>query len=245
MASRISTGASNTYNFKIVLLGEGCVGKTSCVLRYVEDAFNDKHLTTLQASFLNKKLNIRGKRVNLNIWDTAGQERFHALGPIYYRDADGAVLVYDITDTDSFGKVKKWVKELRKMLGAENISLVIAGNKTDLEKQRQVDADTAREYAQSVDASHFDTSAKLNRGIEEMFLELSQKMILRADEKSRSQGSNSPNTFLGTGSGRGNTVTIVDDSEVEPRKKSGCCGGSKNNNDGGGEAAFVAADEMN
>jgi len=78
-----------------------------------------------------------------------------------------------------------------------------------------------------------------------MFLELSQKMILRADEKSRSQGSNSPNTFIGTRSGRGNTVTIVDDSEVEPRKKSGCCGGSKNNNDGGGEAAFVAADEMN
>ena len=78
-----------------------------------------------------------------------------------------------------------------------------------------------------------------------MFLELSQKMILRADEKSRSQGSNSPNTFIGTRSGRGNTVTIVDDSEVEPRKKSGCCGGSKNNNDRGGEAAFVAADEMN
>ena len=100
-------------------------------------------------------------------------------------------------------------------------------------------------YAQSVDASHFDTSAKLNRGIEEMFLELSQKMILRADEKSRSQGSNSPNTFIGTRSGRGNTVTIVDDNDVEPRKKSGCCGGSKNNNDGGGEAAFVAADEMN
>jgi len=104
MAARIST-SGNTYNFKIVLLGEGCVGKTSCVLRYVEDAFNDKHLTTLQASFLTKKLNIRGKRVTLNIWDTAGQERFHALGPIYYRDADGAVLVYDITDTDSFGKV--------------------------------------------------------------------------------------------------------------------------------------------
>ena len=79
-----------------------------------------------------------------------------------------------------------------------------------------------------------------------MFLELSQKMILRADEKSRSQGSNSPNTFIGTRSGRGNnTVTIVDDNDVEPRKKSGCCGGSKNNNDGGGEAAFVAADEMN
>ena len=78
-----------------------------------------------------------------------------------------------------------------------------------------------------------------------MFLELSQKMILRADEKSRSEGSNSPNTFIGTRSGRGNTVTIVDDNEVEPRKKSGCCGGRKHTDDGGGEAAFVAADEMN
>ena len=98
----------------------------------------------LQASFLNKKLNIRGKRVNLSIWDTAGQERFHALGPIYYRDANGAILVYDITDQDSFQKVKNWVKELRKMLGAE-INLAIAGNKVDLEKQRRVDAQMAEE----------------------------------------------------------------------------------------------------
>ena len=97
-----------------------------------------------QASFLSKKLNIRGKRVNLSIWDTAGQERFHALGPIYYRDANGAVLVYDITDADSFAKVKNWIKELRKMLGNE-ISLAIAGNKIDLEKQRHVSLQQAEE----------------------------------------------------------------------------------------------------
>jgi Ras-related protein Rab-21 len=71
------------------------------------------------------------------IWDTAGQERFHALGPIYYRDADGALLVYDTTDTDSFAKVKSWVKELRKMVG-EGIVIVIAGNKIDLDRERQV-----------------------------------------------------------------------------------------------------------
>ena len=70
-------------------------------------------------------------------------------------------------------------------------------------------------------------------------------MIRRADEKSRAEGNNSPNSFIGTRSGRGNTVTIVDDSEIEPRKKSGCCGGSKTNNSSGGEAAFVAADEIN
>ena len=89
-------------------------------------------------------MNIRGKRVNLSIWDTAGQERFHALGPIYYRDANGAVLVYDITDADSFTKVKAWIKELRKMLG-NDISLAIAGNKIDLEKQRHVDHHVAEE----------------------------------------------------------------------------------------------------
>lgn len=95
-----------------------------------------------QASFLNKKLNIDGKRINLAIWDTAGQEKFHALGPIYYRSSNGAVLVYDITDEDSFQKVKNWVKELRKMLGSD-ICLVIAGNKTDLEKDRHVSLEEA------------------------------------------------------------------------------------------------------
>ncbi|EDQ84003.1 uncharacterized protein MONBRDRAFT_13239, partial [Monosiga brevicollis MX1] len=109
--------------FKIVLLGEGCVGKTSIVRRYCENVFVDGHQTTLQASCLSKMMNIQAKRVRLNIWDTAGQERFHALGPIYYRNSQGAVLVYDITDQDSFKKVKNWVKELKKML--DNISIVI------------------------------------------------------------------------------------------------------------------------
>lgn len=90
-------------------------------------------------------MNIDGRRVNLAIWDTAGQEKFHALGPIYYRSSNGAVLVYDITDEDSFQKVKSWVKELRKMLGTD-ICLVIAGNKTDLEKNRNVRLEDAEEY---------------------------------------------------------------------------------------------------
>ncbi|XP_076297947.1 RAS oncogene family member Rab21 isoform X2 [Lasioglossum baleicum] len=143
MASLIST-TGNDYNFKVVLLGEGCVGKTSVALRYVEDKFNDRHISTLQASFLNKKLTINGKKVNLAIWDTAGQEKFHALGPIYYRMSNGAILVYDITDEDTFQKVKNWVKELKKMLGSE-ISLAIAGNKMDLEKDRSVAIEEAEE----------------------------------------------------------------------------------------------------
>ncbi|XP_076657809.1 RAS oncogene family member Rab21 [Halictus rubicundus] len=218
MASLIST-TGNDYNFKVVLLGEGCVGKTSVALRYVEDKFNDRHISTLQASFLNKKLTINGKKVNLAIWDTAGQEKFHALGPIYYRMSNGAILVYDITDEDTFQKVKNWVKELKKMLGSE-ISLAIAGNKMDLEKDRSVAIEEAEEYAKQVGAMHFHTSAKLNQNIEEMFLDLTRRMIQHADEVEQKS------TLTRTSSTRRNVVVVEDEAEETEPVKSSCCGGS-------------------
>ncbi|XP_054617599.1 ras-related protein Rab-21 isoform X1 [Dunckerocampus dactyliophorus] len=220
------------FSFKVVLLGEGCVGKTSMVLRYCENKFNDKHITTLQASFLNKKLNITGKRVNLAIWhapqeaghvtvacalqDTAGQERFHALGPIYYRDSNGAVLVYDVTDDDSFQKVKSWVKELRKMLG-NDICLCIVGNKIDLDKDRNVSTEEAESYAVSVGAKHYQTSAKLNKGIEELFLDLCKRMMEAAQADERSKGNGGSQL---ASSRRG--VQIVDD-EPQATPTGGCC----------------------
>lgn len=212
--------AGRKNHFKIVLLGEGCVGKTSLVLRYCQDKFNDKHLQTLQASFLNRKLNIDGKRINLAIWDTAGQERFHALGPIYYRDSNGAILVYDITDEDSFYKVKNWVKELRKMLG-DDISLCIAGNKIDLDKDRHVDAEVAEEYAKSVGAKHFHTSAKLNKGIDDLFLDLSKTMVEKQTQDEADFASKGTTAQTNQALRRKN-VLVVDD---EPQKKSGggCC----------------------
>mmetsp|Transcript_26282 Transcript_26282/g.36866 ORF Transcript_26282/g.36866 Transcript_26282/m.36866 type:complete len:211 (-) Transcript_26282:214-846(-) len=206
--------------YKVVLLGEGCVGKTSLVLRYCQNVFNDKHLTTLQASFLKKRLNIGGKRVDLAIWDTAGQERFHALGPIYYRDSNGAVLVYDITDEDSFAKVKNWVKELRKMLG-QDISLCIVGNKSDMEKNRNVDQATAERYAESVGAVHFHTSAKLNRGIEEMFLDLSKRMMKAGG------GGGGAISHRGSSRRRNQIEVVADDAPAQQysdkEKKGGCC----------------------
>merc|ERR1711998_695392 len=163
-------------SFKMVLLGEGRVGKTSTVLRYVHDKFDDRTQATIQASFLNKRLSVAGEQVNIAIWDTAGQERFHALGPIYYRDADGALLVFDVTDGESFEKVKMWVKELRKMVG-KDIAIAIAGNKCDLERNRRVSTEEGQRYAESVTACYFNTSAKLNRGIDEAFLELAKRML--------------------------------------------------------------------
>ena len=151
---------------KIVLLGEGRVGKTSILLRYVRGHYQEKQQSTLQASYLDKRIDLGGgQNAQLSVWDTAGQERFHALGPIYYRDADGALLVYDITDLESFSKVRKWIKELRKIVG-NDIAITIAGNKADLERNRQVDEKEVFAYAASVGATHFYTSAKQNMGLD-------------------------------------------------------------------------------
>ncbi|XP_073832987.1 RAS oncogene family member Rab21 [Musca autumnalis] len=194
------------YNFKVVLLGEGCVGKTSIVLRYVEDKFNPQHISTLQASFLTKKVNLdNGNKVQLNIWDTAGQERFHALGPIYYRGSHGAILVYDITDQDSFQKVKNWVKELKRMLGSE-IILTIAGNKIDLEEQRTVQEDEAVAYAESVGAHYFETSAKTNENVDELFMELTRLMVQHAQQNNQKQRATAQQQF-------GQRRLIVEDSQ--------------------------------
>jgi Ras-related protein Rab-21 len=145
------------------------------------------------------------------------QERFHALGPIYYRDADGALLVYDITSQDSFNKVQNWVKELRKMLGKQ-IAIVIAGNKCDLARERAVSLDEATRYAASVGAQHFETSAKLNKGLDDMFVALTRSLL--AQSKPATAGA-------GSGAGRGGRGTLVITSEPAPSaqdKSGGCCG---------------------
>ncbi|CAB1346407.1 unnamed protein product, partial [Coregonus sp. 'balchen'] len=137
--------------------------------------------------------------------DTAGQERFHALGPIYYRDSNGAILV------------KNWVKELRKMLGNE-ICLCIVGNKVDLEKERHVSVEEAEGYAESVGAKHYHTSAKLNKGIEELFLDLCKRMMETAQAEERAKGNGASQS---TSSRRG--VQIVDDEPQAATAAGGCC----------------------
>lgn len=160
-------------------------------MRFVHDQFNKQHLSTVQASFLNKKLTIdtdeKTSRVNLNIWDTAGQEIFHSLGSIYYRNANGAILVYDVSSPDSFAKIKMWINELKKIVG-DDIVCVIVGNKKDLIKDQKIQYDPQphEQYAKSVGALHFLTSAKLNENIDDLFLDISQMMIKAFDERQAS-----------------------------------------------------------
>jgi len=210
-------------SFKVVLLGEGSVGKTSLVLRFVKAKFDDSTTcSTLQASFLSKQISLGEKTVTLQIWDTAGQERFHALGPIYYRDSHGAILVYDVTDSDSLIKVRVWTKELRKMLG-QNVQLSIVGNKVDLKHEESL-IEEARAFATSVSASHALTSAKTNQGVTQMFLDLTQRMFVsRASQEEASQSSVNQS---GTSSSQRKTLRIQNqdsfDSENNSRSTCSC-----------------------
>eukprot|EP01063_Lacrimia_lanifica_P024367 TRINITY_DN32290_c0_g1_i1.p3 TRINITY_DN32290_c0_g1~~TRINITY_DN32290_c0_g1_i1.p3 ORF type:complete len:208 (+),score=97.86 TRINITY_DN32290_c0_g1_i1:142-765(+) len=203
--------------FKIVLLGEGRVGKTSLVKRYVLDEFSDSQKSTVQASmYSSKKVQVDDTTVTVSIWDTAGQERFRALGPIYYRDANGALVVYDITDADTFDKVKMWVRELRKMVG-DDIRIVVAGNKADMMSKRTVDENMVLNYCAELDAEHIYTSAKNGSGVQDVFMTLTKGML-----KTRHSGKSGKS---GTKKGPSRTVRIQDDddSPKRGREKGGCC----------------------
>jgi Ras-related protein Rab-21 len=143
-SSAVVLTMASLQKFKVVLLGEGRTGKTSILLRFAKGEFSEHRPETTEASFLEKRVTFGEAQVQLCIWDTAGQEVYHALAPIYYRGAHGAIIVYDITDSASFDRVKGWVKELRLAMGPTDISIVIAGNKTDLEKEKVSEAEAVR-----------------------------------------------------------------------------------------------------
>lgn len=213
----------NQRGFKVVLLGEGRVGKTSILLRYVRGEFDDRQQSTIQASYLDKKVKVKNQDIHLSIWDTAGQERYHSLGPIYYREADGALLVYDITDTESFEKVKKWVTELYKIVKRKNISVVIAGNKCDLEKRRAVNKQQVEEYAQSVGAVHIETSAKQNKGIEDCFIDIANRILERRESRKQNGLDGGMNSSSGLRPAGNRGLLLVDDDFDRKKPNSGCC----------------------
>jgi len=191
---------------KIVILGDTGVGKTSIVLQYVESRFSVMSSPTIGASFLSKTIWVDGSRCRLQLWDTAGQERFRSLAPMYYRGAAAAVLVYDVTSPETFKKVKEWVKELRTNV-FEEIILVVVGNQVD-KPYPKVTKEEAAEYAASIGALFFETSAKKNMGIEELFLEIAKLLVENKN-------------FTSLHSHR--AVTTVEDKGSEKKTESTCC----------------------
>lgn len=161
--------------FKLVLLGESAVGKSSLVLRFVKGQFHEYQESTIGAAFLTQTICLDDIIVKFEIWDTAGQERYHSLAPMYYRGAQAAIVMYDITNQDSFVRAQAWITELQKQ-ASPNIVIALAGNKTDLENLRAVQSDDARAFAEENGLLFMETSAKLAMNVAEIFMAIAQKL---------------------------------------------------------------------
>merc|ERR1712177_191054 len=154
--SGASPSGQRMSQFKLVLLGESAVGKSSLVLRFVKGQFHEFQESTIGAAFLTQTVALDDSTVKFEIWDTAGQERYRSLAPMYYRGAAAAIVVYDITNPDSFTGAKSWVKELQRR-GDPNVVIALAGNKADLESRRKVEFEEANTYAEENGILHLET----------------------------------------------------------------------------------------
>ena len=198
------------FIFKVLLLGNSNVGKSSLFLRFVDDIWNDTFVPTIGVDFKIKTFNIDEKKIKMQIWDTAGQERFKNIIASYYRGAHGILLIYDVTDKESFKNLSNWLIEIEKN-ASKNVLKVLIGNKTDLEEKRVITYNQGKEFADSYGLKYIETSAKKNLNVNEAFETLGRELMQASDDKKI--GKPPDNKKL--------SVTKAEDLNQEQKK--GCC----------------------
>ncbi|EFO91546.1 hypothetical protein GCK72_006107 [Caenorhabditis remanei] len=159
------------YMFKLLIIGNSSVGKTSFLFRYCDDSFTSAFVSTVGIDFKVKTVFRGDKRVKLQIWDTAGQERYRTITTAYYRGAMGFILMYDITNEESFNSVQDWCTQI-KTYSWENAQVVLVGNKCDMDSERVVSMDRGRQLADQLGLEFFETSAKENINVKAVFEKL-------------------------------------------------------------------------
>ncbi|XP_006649538.1 ras-related protein RABH1e-like [Oryza brachyantha] len=161
--------------YKLVFLGDQAVGKTAIITRFMYDKFDATYQATIGIDFLSKTMYLEDRTVRLQLWDTAGQERFRSLIPSYIRDSSVAVIVYDVTDRQSFFSTSKWIEEVNTQRGGD-VLIVLVGNKTDLVDKRQVSTDEGEAKAQEQGAMFLETSARAGYNIKPLFRKIAASL---------------------------------------------------------------------
>lgn len=182
--------ARNTaYDFliKLLLIGDSGVGKSCLLLRFSDDSFTTSFITTIGIDFKIKTIELDGKRIKLQIWDTAGQERFRTITTAYYRGAMGILLVYDVTDEQSFQNIRNWIRNIDQH-AAENVDKILVGNKCDMSSEKVVETSRGQSLADEYSIKFFETSAKSNINVVEGFTAIATDIKKRLMDSPNQQG---------------------------------------------------------
>jgi len=197
------------YIFKVLLLGNSDVGKSSLLLRFVDSLWNDAFVPTIGVDFKVKTLEINNKKVKMQIWDTAGQERFRTVVSTYFRGAHGILLLYDVTNKDSFKNLENWLIEIEKN-SSDKVLKILVGNKCDLSDDREIQTEEGQAFAVRNGMEFMETSAKMNTNVSKAFETLGKLMI-----EFNSKGNNNSQ------SGEGKNLKANSGKDLNTKKK--CC----------------------
>jgi Ras-related protein Rab-1A len=193
---------------EVLLIGDSGTGKSCLLVRFADNIFSENYISTIGVDFKIKTITSEGKTVKLQVWDTAGQERFRTITASYYRGSNGIILVYDITDRDSFEHVAYWMKEVDR-LASPDVCRIVVGNKSDLSDKRVVSTEEGQALANQYGVQFLETSARENSNVENAFMKMAATM-----QKKQNSG-------LGSGAGTSGTVPIGPAAPV--KNSGGCC----------------------
>ena len=206
----------NNYEllYKVIIIGDTCVGKSNILSRYLKDEFREDSKSTVGVELGTKFLKIKGTGAKLQIWDTAGQERYRSITSSYYKGSHGCFIVYDITSETSFENVDKWFEQAQKE-ASKDVSIILVGNKCDLENERKVSKEKGEEKAKNFNCPFFETSALSKIKIDDIFNEMVNNIFERT-EGAKNEDDDDIEIINENGKG-------VNLNAEEPKEKSGCC----------------------
>ena len=196
---------------QILLLGDMAVGKTCLINRYTNGVFKEEYISTVGFDYNLKQEEINNKTVLVKLWDTAGQERFKTLTPSFLRNAEGVIIVFDVTSQDSFDNVKGWINSIKSNLGEKIIPIIIVGNKIDMENMREISKEDGKKIASENDFKYFETSAKTGIGVDEAIKEIVNQILDIQDKNEDEKVDERP------------SFKIKKDNNKDNQKKKGCC----------------------